>query len=548
MSQYITKKLSNSAKKKRTDSKKKQEKMLYLITENATLRNIVNNIPGNVFWLNQDGVYLGCNMAMAASIGFRSTDEIVGKRNEDFIENKKIAHAIDQTNQEIMASGQEYYIEETGADVGGQPAVYLSKKAILYNLKGNPAGIIGISFNITDRKIMEKELRIAKEKAEASDQAKTQFLAMMNHELNTPLASIIGLINLIKHGSLSNQEENNIIDTIENCTEHLLDLVNEVLDFSRLENSNRIVRKNTVDIKEVVTELHDLLQITANNKGIELEIRFQHEIDKAILTDRRILLQILINLVNNAIKFTDKGKVVLEVKSNLREPKHMKLEIAVSDTGCGIPADKVDFIFEPFKQLDHHYTRQSSRHGTGLGLAIVKKLLTQLGMEIIVTSTQGLGSTFTIKGEFETTENKSTKSPLPLSKTRSSPTKKITKPVTAEFRVLLVEDDPIIQFIHKKMLEEYKCEIDIAPNGREAINMFNQHDIVFVDLTLPDISGFEVIKAIKKLGNSPIVALTAHTGEIERRGSLKAGANKFESKPISRDKLRKILGYYLNKK
>jgi len=537
MSQYITKNKSTGAQGQQEMA---EERIAYLEEENSYLRQIIEHIPGNLFWKNTNNIYLGCNRNQADILGLSSPDEIVGKSTEECL-GKKAAMEVNEADLLILSSGKECYFEEEGWDEHNQKAVYLTKKIPLFDANNNPVGLIGSAFNITDRKNMEMELKIAKEKAESSDRAKTQFLAMMNHELNTPLGSIIGLIDLIKQGCLSAEEEQSAINTIETCSHYLLGLVNEVLDFSRLDNNHDSLNMNTVNITELMNEAYNLLQIPAHNKGLELQLEFIRPIRHPILINHRALLQILINLANNAIKFTEKGQVSIRVNA-LQKKTSTALEIAVTDTGCGIPADKLDYIFEPFKQLDNNYIRQSSRHGTGLGLAIVKKLLAKLGMQISVSSSLGNGSTFTIRGKFKTSHAKPH-----LSAKNTTPNKEMLA-IKKEFRILLVEDDPVIQYIHRKMLEEYKCNIDIAPNGREAIRLFDQHDIAFVDVTLPDINGFEVIKALREKSKMPIVALTAHTGEIERKECLKAGANRFESKPISRETLREILVKYVGKK
>jgi PAS domain S-box-containing protein len=554
MSQYITKNKLTSAQMLKL--LKKQEKMiLSLQSENTTLRNVLEHIPGNIFWMDIEGKYLGCSTGIARIFNFSSTDEIIGKCNKDLFD-QNVASALDSTNQAILASEKEVYLEEVGSTVNQQPTIYLTKKAPLRDKNGKIIGLVGSSFDITDRKKMEHELHIAKEKAVSSDHAKSQFIAVMNHELSTPLASIIGLINFLKQGNLTEDEHKKIIETIENCTHHLLALVSEVLDFSKLEKGNSNINNTFVDLSSLIGEVYNILNIHANNKGLEIQIKIDKKINASIYTDTRILLQILINLVNNAIKFTEKGYITIEAKLIEQKSHAVKLEIAVSDTGCGIPADKLDIIFEPFQQLEDTYIRQSSRFGTGLGLAIVKKLCEQLGVNIQVSSTKGQGSTFSLTGEFKTSALPSAAN-TDFATKEKNPTRKIG-PKTGrimlaakKLRVLLIEDDPVIQYIHKKMLEQFKCRVDIASTGREAIEMLNQHDIVFADISLPDISGFDVIKMIREQNpenHIPIIALTVHTGKKEKQACLKAGANKFISKPITQIQLRKILTQILMEK
>lgn len=420
----------------------------------------------------------------------------------------------------------------------------------LKDLTGKTIGILGISLNITERKKMEEDLKIAKEKAEAANQAKSQFLAVVNHELRTPLASIVGLVNFLKRGELSPKEGKKIIQNIDNCTKHLMSLVDDVLDFSRLEAGKFDSRIQPVNLDPLLKEICGMLIGLAEEKNILLIIENDKRNAINVLTDARVLRQILINLITNAIKFTEKGKVVVRAMLTPLPQQKVRLNLMVIDSGPGIPEDKLEAIFEPFQQLDNAYTRQSSRGGTGLGLAIVKKLALLINGDLKVTSKVGVGSTFSLIAEMEKAKEEDqvasvnkpeAKQPTPL--TPIYPDQLSYKPL-----ILLIEDDPIIQFIHKKMLVDLGCEVVTALSGHEAIQKLTTFDMIFVDISLPDISGFEVIRTIRTLypeHQFPIVALTAYNGKEEKAASLNAGANTFKTKPISLKGLRKILLKYL---
>lgn len=550
MSQYITK---NKLTRSQMDEiiKEKEKQIQSLQDENNTLHNILDHIPGNIYWYDLNGHFLGCNKSVAKLLNLSSPEEIVGKTHKSLFK-PGLADYLDAINTSILASGTELYLEEEAINAENQPAIYLSKKCMLYDKNSRPTGIIGTSFDITDRKKIENELKTAKEKAVASDHAKSQFIAVMNHELSTPLASIIGLINIIKQKNTAPDENRKIIDTIENCTRHLLSLVNQVLDFSKLDKGNVNPSKSFIDLPETIDQVHNLLKINANNKGLELNTHIDSKINESIFTDARILRQILINLVNNAIKFTENGHITIEAKLLGRNHGMANIRITIEDTGCGIPPDKLNLIFEPFQQLNDTYVRQSSRSGTGLGLAIVKKLCEHLGINIHVSSTKGQGSTFTLNGEFKTGDFKSESSLLPIKKkdktSKISPKTGNLMLAAKKLKVLMVEDDPVIQYIHKKMLDQFKCIVDVVSNGRDALKIIDAHDLVLVDINLPDISGFEVIKTIREKSNVPIIALTVHTGKKEKQASLKAGANKFICKPVSLNQLRGLLTDVLTRK
>lgn len=537
---------------------KDSEKTINLLkTENEMLRNIIAMIPGNVYWKDKDGNFLGCNNNVAQIFGFQSPREIIGKQNSDLFD-IRLAALADKIDKEVNISAKEKYVEEKGLTFYNEPAIYLSKKLPLFDDNGNVIGLLGVSFDITERKKMEEDLKIAKEKAEASSRAKTQFLAVVNHELRTPLTSIVGLIDFLKQGNLPADEEKNIVEAIENCTQHLLSLVNEVLDFSRLETGEYNIRAEPVSLNAILYEVYGITKTLAKKKGIELRIQSGANVPKNILTDSRVLRQILINLVSNGIKFTDKGSVTIQLKSLQQKAHITQLEITVIDTGFGIPSDKLNLIFEPFQQLEDAYKRQSSRAGTGLGLTIVEKLAALIKAEIRVESEPGKGSAFSLIGTFETLKNDDTSGPhvLVFEKLRKKIRKKNTGSkktiypniITQKPIVLLVEDDPIIQYVHTKMLTDLGCEVHAVSHGYEAINTLNNHDIVFVDISLPDISGFEVIKSIRERNNTrkvPIVALTVYTGKEEKLACLNAGADEFTSKPISQTHLKKLLLRYL---
>lgn len=537
--------------------KEKEKNIANLKAENDMLRNIIALIPGNIYWKDKEGYYLGCNYNVAQILGLSSPEEIIGKQNTELLD-AKLGALADQIDNEVNVSGKEIYVEENGLNINLEPAIYLTKKLPLFDDTRKMIGILGVSFDITERKKIEEDLKIAKENAEASNRAKSQFLAVVNHELRTPLTSIVGLIDFLKQGDLPLEEEKNIIDAIDNCTQHLLSLVNEVLDFSRLESGKYNIRMDPVSLNAILYEVYGITKTLAKKKGLELRIESGPNVPKTILTDSRVLRQILINLVSNAIKFTEKGHVTIRLNTLEQNHHKTKLEITVVDTGLGIPSNKIKLIFEPFQQLEDAYTRQSSRAGTGLGLTIVEKLAALIDAVISVESEPGRGSTFSIISEFETPDNDGTAGPhvLVIEKLRKKRRKKNTcakgvmysNSITQKPNVLLVEDDPIVQYVHKKMLTDLGCEVCTASHGHEAITTLNNHDIVFVDINLPDISGFEVIKSIRQHNHTskiPIIALTVYTGKEEKSACLKAGANEFASKPISQNHLKKLLLRYL---
>lgn len=518
---------------------KSAEMISALQAENDTLHNVIEILPGNVYWKSVQGKFLGCNNNMAKVAGFQSPKDLIGKYTYELFE-KNLAASVKQNDDEVILLGKELNYEEKGVNIDNQPAVYLSKKIPLHHSSGELIGTLGLSFDITERKQMEEELKIAKEKAEVSNRAKSQFVAAVNHELRTPLASIIGLIDLLKEENMQTQESKKIIDSIENSAQHLLNLVNDVLDFSKLETGKQDLKITTVNLPTLLSEVYDLLNPLAKNKNLLFVLDIDNNLPTELLTDARILRHILINLASNAIKYTEIGQVTIQVQSLKQTEKHIQLKISIMDSGLGIPADKLDMIFKPFQQLTESQTRQSSRNGTGLGLTIVKKLAEAIEATLHVESQWGRGSTFSVTAEFAIPHEKTLDSlQIPFSHPRK---KSIHKP-----RVLIVEDDPIIQYIHKKLLTHLASHVDVVSSATEAINILNHHhDIIFSDSSLPDISGCELIRTIRQKTSfkGPIIIISAFLDKTEEVECFKAGANDFVSKPISQAKFKELLNHH----
>lgn len=526
--------------------------------KNISLKEIISHMPGNVFWKDRAGYYLGCNNNLAKLLGLKSPDEIVGKRIKDFQIGKEFVVGIKESDEQIMRSKKGQFLEEAGVDLQGNPAIYFSQKIPFLNEHHRVVGLLGISIDITQQKRMEEELKIAKEKAEASSRAKSQFLAVVNHELRTPLTCVTGLIEFLKQDHLSTREKKGMIKAIESSTNYLLNLVNDMLDFSRLETGEFNLRTTKVNLNSLIDKTCLLLKPLAEKKQLQLIYRYPFEdIPKYILTDAVLLSRILVNLMSNAIKFTEKGQIIIEIKLLQQTGRQARLEILVHDTGLGIPEDKLNVIFEPFQQLSDAYTRQSSRSGTGLGLTIVEKLAELINGNIHVTSQLGKGSTFSIEGTFNLPNVR--KKTRTVNKQMSVDEKLVHSkryhkemPQFSEANkptILLVEDDPMIQFIHQKMLTDLGCQVDVVSHGQTAIDQLRHHHLAFIDISLPDMSGFEVIKAIRNRFDAikfPIIALTVYTGKEEKAACLAAGANEFVSKPISSQRLKKIIGRYLS--
>jgi PAS domain S-box-containing protein len=516
--------------------------ILQLQQEIETLRNIIALLPGNIYWKDVNGVFMGCNNNVARILNIDSPEKIIGKSNTEMT-GPEMGKKLDQIDADVIKNEKNLSIEEIGFSAEGSPAVYLTQKSPLYNRSGKIHGLIGVSFDITERKKMETKLKIAKRKAEAANRAKSRFLATISHELRTPLTSVLGFAHLIEKPNLKSNKKKEYIQHMINSGTYLLSLINDLLNYNKLETNKYISSSHTpFNLKKLMKNIILMLQGTAKTKNLMLSLQYEKNMPEFIINDRQILQQILTNLIGNAIKFTHQGKVTLKVTPLKISKNAFDFQIAVEDTGIGIASREQRAIFKQFYQLGNVYTRNTSQTGTGLGLAIVKKLMKFIRSKIQVKSSPNKGSTFYFNLHspiVDHIQEKNNQAHILLQKKKIKKSKR-------KYRVLLVEDDPLIQIVHKKMLASLNCQIDVADNANIALKMLeNPYHILFVDIGLADIDGFKLIKKIRQ-GRSPnaekpIIALTGYSTKEDRKNCIKAGANEVAIKPISKAALENTL-------
>lgn len=516
-----------------------------LRAEVKTLKSVISMMPGHVYWRDTEGKYLGCNAKVANLLNLKSPDDLIGKSNAEVMETFfwNDANHADIADLVVLVNQEEIYIEEEAFDIHGAPALYLTQRSPLYDEEGNIQGVVGISLDITARKKMEENLRIAKQRAEAASRAKSQFLAMVSHELRTPLTSILGFISFLEKENISEEEKTTYIQHIASSGTYLFSLINNLLDYNKLETNKYEIFSVPLNLKKLMEEILSMLSGSAKFKNLDLHLVYADNLPTYVISDGQALKQILVNLVGNAIKFTEKGHVILRVELVNQKPNATELKIAVEDTGIGIPLNQQRAIFKQFHQLGNVYTRNASLTGTGLGLAIVRKLVKLMGSRIELKSTPKKGSVFSFN--------------LYLTHAREEQIEKITLPNTPietfknkKPRVLLIEDDALIQLVHRKMLEDLGCQVKTADCANQALDMLqNTYDIIFSDIGLPDMNGFELIKQLRTHSfsndNLPIIALTGYSEAEEQQRCFDAGANHVAVKPVSQHMLKHLLEEYL---
>ncbi len=689
--------------------------------------DIISCMPGNVYWLDQNGAGVGCNKNVLNMFGFTSLAQFRGLNFADMGKAgnwlPEATKSFEHDSLEVVKTGQaKLSIEEPPIPHrDGRTIYFLTSRVPLFNHNHKVIGVVGISIDITERKQMEQALLKAKESAEVANKAKSEFIAVASHELRTPLTAILGIIEILKDESLSKEKRQQYIEHLSQSSVHLYSLINDVLDFAKLEADKFELVSSPLNLKRLVEEIALMFTATVKARNIELFVEYEPGTPYQICSDSRALRQIFTNLIGNAIKFTNQGYIRIKVHCISQSAESTQLALSVEDTGIGIPADKLEIIFDRFQQVASAYTRSMSRSGTGLGLAITKKLVELMNGSITVASEAHKGSTFTCTfnfplqagavhhspwDEYKNTvrvlivddstrgevlkkqlgsnlvqmvsgeeavdtlitaykmgepydvliidkqlktsdpyqilkmiqEQKYLPKPMPLLLiTRVSLEDKkaikaegffdsISKPVTpiilqsfltsawehwAEMycksnkiteieevvvlqppsivpedavkkenscqvlpkypdkhklvdvlqkivnqkqircKILLVEDDAIIQVVHKQYLENLECEVTIATTGNEAIRlMAEDFDLVLMDIGLPDLNGFEttVVIRMREDGNPrvPIIGLTGYSDDVAREKCLAAGMDAILTKPIQLKELQEVIEYWVH--
>jgi len=406
-------------------------------------------------------------------------------------------------------------------------------KTRLRSSTGKDFGILGIGHDITERKLYEINLKEAKNKAEESEMLKSAFLANMSHEIRTPLNGIIGFSKYLKDYTVSEAEYRHVLDIICNSADHLLNIINDIIDISKLDVGQIAIHPTRINLNKLLNEVYSFFYTkSSQNEEKNLSVRLSMSLpdqDAFIIADEVRLRQVLNNLVGNAIKFTHQGYV--EFGYSVQNESSM-LRFFVRDTGIGLSKDKHKVIFERFRQADDSTTREFG--GTGLGLAISKSIVELMHGDIWVESELGKGSTFYFTVPM--VKSSAQQADVPLSMAQAQQNVDVSGK-----HVLIVEDEPNSMLFLQSVLNRSGLHIGTAVNGKEAIEKAlaqPKPDLVLLDLQLPLVSGYDVIKAIKEVDSTlPIIVQTAHAMLDERERCMALGCNAFIAKPINPEQL-----------
>lgn len=397
------------------------------------------------------------------------------------------------------------------------------------NVRGKIIGYQGIVRDITER-VRTHELIKAKELAEKSATMKAAFLANMSHEIRTPMNAVIGMSNLMQDTPLS-PEQQKFLDGIRSASEHLLVLINDILDFSKIEAGKLNIETIDFSLPELLDNALQTFKFKATEKKLDLQLHTEKTLPNALKGDPTRLMQILLNLLSNAIKFTDSGFVRIAVEQFTEDAQSASLAFTVSDSGIGIPPEKLAVIFDSFSQVSDSTTRRFG--GTGLGLAITKKLVEMQGGTIAVKSEPKKGSSFIFVLKFKKGDSN-----IALQHLHNALPKDIRR--LGKLRILIAEDNALNQVVAAETLKKWssRLTIDIANNGREAVEYAQKHtyDLVLMDVQMPIMDGIEATQQIRQqlqLTQLPILAMTAYATSGEAERTIMSGMNDYISKPFN---------------
>lgn len=513
--EFASSHISLAVQKKKIENENRLSKEL--------LRKVLDNIPIRVFWKDSKSKFLGCNAAYLKEMSINCKSELLGKTDHE-IHTEKDAIQFMADEKEIMASGKPKLKYKEQVTRIGKARWVLTSKLPYFDEDKNVIGIIGTSEDITDRIKNEQKLKKATEDAIAANLSKSVFLSNMSHEIRTPMNAILGYSQLLQEDTNLTKIQQENLKTINKSGEHLLALINDVLDMSKIEAGRISLNKSNFYFIELLKEVEHLFKFKSVQQNLELKFTNLNNLPKVIHGDESKIRQVIINLVGNAIKFTSKGFVHVLVKNLVGN----RIQVCVKDSGNGILKEEQESVFRPFEQANKG---ERVSGGTGLGLAISKKFSNLMNGDITLESVYEKGSEFTFEFEYEDSgEN------VLLG---SNEQRKVVS-LTAEmkgFKVAIVDDRFENRDILIKKLAPLGFSIRMAENGLEAVELYKEWkpDIVLMDIVMPVMDGVEATRRILDLSgdhNVKIFVISASALESEQREVMEIGATVFIKKPV----------------
>ncbi|WP_298934206.1 response regulator [uncultured Ramlibacter sp.] len=507
--------------------------------QQAILRALIDSFPDLISYKDPDGHYLGGNTAFEKLHG-KPMAQIIGRTDADLHQDERAA-LVRARDREMVRTLQPLFLEEWLTMADGSRAWMEIRKTPFWDNEGRLIGLVGIARDITERKKAEDAIRQAKELAEEATRMKSDFLANMSHEIRTPMNAILGLSHLVLKTGLDTRQRA-FMHKVELSGQHLMRIINQILDFSKVEAGKLEIEQADFELQALMDMATGLLAERCQAKGLDLACSIAPDVPRHLVGDSLRLGQILINYAGNAVKFTERGGILICVEIEQRLPSQVLVRFSVHDTGIGMAQDQKRRLFESFHQADSSTTRKYG--GTGLGLAISRELATLMGGEVGVDSAPGQGSTFWFTARLGLGVAAQPALAAPMDSAGAA------APALRNARILLVEDNDINQIVASEILREAGCDVEIADNGRIAVEMVRArpYDIVLMDMQMPEMDGMEATAAIRKLdrhGAVPIIAMTANAMQQDRQRCLDAGMNDYISKPVDPQQLWRVVAQHL---
>ncbi len=502
-------------------------------SELQKLSRAVEASASSVFITDRDGNIEYCNPSFTRLTGYRS-EEVLGKTPRILnsgVHEAPMFHQLWQT----ISRGHDWQGELCNRKKNGELFWELTSISPIKNPRDEISHFVAVKENITARKQAEQTLERAKLEAEAANRAKSVFLANMSHEIRTPMNGIIGMLDLVLESAPTTQQRD-FLEMARTSAESLLTLIGDILDFSKIEAGRLEIDSIPFNLRECVDRAIGISALGRSDKDVKVLSEVRPDVPHQLIGDPARLCQILVNLVANAVGFTEQGKVKTLVELVSQERERIDLRFAVSDTGTGIPSEQLPTIFEPFKQGDGSLTR--AHRGSGLGLAICRNLVALMGGRIWAESVLGRGSTFHFTACFKPAE--------PVGPGLAEAVIAKAQPVRnlRPLRILLAEDQPVNQALADTMLSRRGHQVSLTENGRQTLDLLAEQtfDLVLMDVQMPVMDGLEATSKIRELEQGtgrhlPIIAMTAHAMKGDRELCLAAGMDDYVAKPIRAQEL-----------
>ncbi|GAB5553576.1 MAG: hypothetical protein Sapg2KO_31670 [Saprospiraceae bacterium] len=518
-----------------------ERRSMELVTSDIKYRTVIDNMSLGLIEVDNDHRVLYTNDSFCEMVGYQR-EEIIGNFANDLFIPFQYQRRMEQ-QQERRKTGQAgvYEVELLKKD-GDRIWVIISGVPILGN-HGETIGSMGIHFDISDLKKLQKELESAKMIAEAAQQAEKQFLANMSHEIRTPLNAIIGMTHLLADTQLSS-DQTDFINVLKSSADILQGLITDVLDFSKIESGKFEIQSRPFNLGSIIQSIFKTFELNLIDRSVDLTFDITPPIIQGLKGDDLALQQILFNLVGNAVKFTHQGSIHMKVRQLALEKEYQTLEFSIKDTGIGIAKEDQAQLFQNYRQAKND--TRILYGGTGLGLAIAKQLIDLQGGKIWLESELGAGTTFYFKITYELWKK--------VSQLENPKVTTAFTPTYPDKKILVVEDNAMNRKYITTLLNKWTYPYDLVVNGAEALHATEQHqyDLILMDLQMPIMNGYDATAQIRGAENGnqnvPIIALTASAIQKDKQKAMELGMSDFLAKPFTPNQLQKVIQDYLENK